>query len=781
VRVIRRGLRLLRRLLALLVTLVLLALAALAGLVWITLPGGNTEAHIPGLSGPVEIELDADGIPRIRAQTEADAMAALGFLHARERLFQMELMRRNASGELAELFGPLALPQDRWMRTLGLRTRALADLAALPDDTRALLEAYARGVNAWIAARGRFAAPEFIVFGPPRPWTPVDSLLWGKTMALYLSDNWRVERARMLLDAKMPPEAVDELWPPGGGAGRPEATLAPDPALQHALARLAELVPAFPAPFTLPERASNAWAVDGAHSTSGAPLLAGDPHLAFGFPGFWYLARLEWPGHVRVGATAPGVPFLVLGHNGHIAWSFTTTGADTQDLFVETPVGAGRYATPDGPRPFILREERIRVRGHPDEVLMVRETRHGPVISDLANPSGPVLALAAASLAPGDTAADGLLALNRAETVAQAGEAAARITAPVQNMMVADRAGIGLFVTGRVPVRAAGDGSRPVAGADGKHDWVGWVSGPQLPHYVAPPSGRLVNANDRIAPPNFPVFLGRDWPDDYRARRIRELLDQGSQHTVADFAAMQADQVDLAARDLLPRLRGTTAEAQPAATALALLAEWDGTTARERPEPLIFNAWMQHLYVALLARNGVPPEAAAAVAPWPQFLRYALAPQGAHLCGGDCGPLLAKTLTAAVQELATRFGPDPSAWRWGEAHQAVFVHPLLRIAPVLSALLEGRIATGGDDVTIDHTGLRPGGLEAVHGPEFRGVYDLADLERSLFVVAPGQSGNPFSRLARNFLERWRDGASVMISSTPPSVAVRITLQPETAP
>ncbi len=772
----RRAGRLLRRLAALVATLLLLVGVALAALVWLSLPGGSIDAAIPGLAAPVTIDLDADGIPRIRAGNETDAAAALGWLHARERLFQMELMRRAAGGELSELVGPAALPLDRWMRTLGLRPRALADLAQLPPDTLALLDAYARGVNAWIAARGRFAAPEFVVFGAPQPWRPVDSLLWGKTMALYLSGNWRMERARLLLDGKMSPAAVDELWPPGSGAGQPQAAL-PDPALSRLAARLAAAVPDFPAPFTLPDEASNAWAVDGRHSSSGAPLLAGDPHLGFGFPAVWYLARIEWPGGLRVGATAPGVPFLVLGHNGHIAWSFTTTGADTQDLFIETPAGAGRYQTPDGPAAFTLREEHIRVRGRPDETLLVRETRHGPVISDLIDPNGPLLALAAADLAPGDTAAAGLLALDRAEDVAAAGRAAPQITAPVQNLTVADPAGIALFVTGRVPLRRAGDGARAQPGADGAHDWTGFASGAALPHYVAPESGRLVNANDRIAPADFPIFLGRDWFDDWRAQRIRTLLDAAGPRSTGDFAAMQSDIVDPAAVALLARLRAATPATPLGRAALALLADWDGTAAREAPQPLVFNAWMQRLYAMLLERIGVPPEGAAAVAPWPQLLPYALSPAGAHWCGGDCAGLLADSLDRAAADLAARFGADPAAWRWGAAHQAVFAHPVLRTLPLLRALAEAAIAAPGDDVTLDRGGVATGSLVSVHGPEFRGVYDLSNLDRSLFVMAPGQSGNPFSRLARNFLTRWRDGDSVTIGPQAAPVAVRIVLRP----
>ena len=371
----------------------------------------------------------------------------------------MDLTRRAGAGRLSELAGSSTLRLDRTMRVLGLQHRAEQDWPALAPDTRARIEAYARGVNAWIALRGRFAAPEFIALGPPEPWQPTDSLLWGKVMALYLGGNYRQELAR----AGLPEEQRRTLWPPQDST--------PGPAAALDTRRLLAAIPAFPEPFTWPISASNEWAVDGAHSTTGAPLLAGDPHLGLTMPAIWYLARITTPSGVLVGATAPGVPFLVLGHNGRIAWTFTTTGADTQDVFVETSVEGG-YATPDGPRPFATRRETIHVRSGPDQSLTIRETRHGPVISDLdaETPDGPILAVAMASLAPGD-AADGLLALNRAGTVDEAGAAAPRIVAPIQNLLVADRGGIGQFTTGRIPLRRAGDGTAPVQGADGAHDW----------------------------------------------------------------------------------------------------------------------------------------------------------------------------------------------------------------------------------------------------------------------------------------------------------------------
>jgi penicillin amidase len=635
-----------------------------------------------------------------------------------------------------------------------------------------MLEAYARGVNAWIAERGRFSAPEFLFLGKPEPWQPVDSLLWGETMGLMLSLNWRTELSRLALKATLPREKVDELWPSVPGDGRPQAGVASNRQHADVAHELLDMLPRFPEPFTLPQTASNEWAVDGQHTATGAPLLAGDPHLGFGFPAIWYLARIETPRGVLAGATAPGIPFLVLGHNGHIAWTFTTTGADVQDVFIETPAGDGQYQTPDGPRPFSVREERIKIRGEPDQVLTVRETRHGPVISDLVG-AQQILAVSMANLAPDNTAAAGLLALNQAANVDEVRAAAAMITSPVQNLLVADRERIALFVTGRVPIRRAGDGSAPVPG-DGSHDWIGWASGDQLPHYVTPASGRLVNANDRIAPWDFPVFLGRDWFGDWRAQRIRQLLDSSAKHTAADFARMQVDVHSTFARQVLPTLASVPVSDDTARRAQALLRDWDGRMTMDAPQPLIFNAWIQFFYGRVLQQAEIPRGDGG---PLLEFVAYVLSPAGAHWCGGDCTSVLRASLGDAVADLTRRFGGDPVKWRWGDAHPAVFAHPILRPIPILGTLGTLSIESPGDDSTVDRGGPAYKQFQSVHGAEYRGVYDLADLDRSLFVVAPGQSGNLLSRHARDLLARWRDGATVTLGPNPGMTTATIRLTP----
>ncbi len=795
------------------------ALVGVGGLLWWSLPAAEGTLRLPGLAAPVGITLDGHGIPRIAAASERDAAMALGWLHARDRMFQMEMMRRGAAGRLAEVGGAGLLRSDRFVRTLGLARRSTADLAALPADVRDQLEAYAAGVNAWIAARGRFAAPEFLVLGTPEDWRPEHSLLWGKVMGLWLSGNWRLELDRARLVALLPPERFADLWPADTSAGRPgevltgsgaadeaewtsdgrqgqaplppaalrpgntEAAPAQDPAR---LARLAAALPRFPEAGTLPGSASNAWAVAGARSASGGPLLASDPHLGFQAPILWYLARIDLAdGRMLAGATSPGVPYMVIGRNERLAWGFTTIHSDTQDVFVERLAGPDAYETPEGPRPFTLIEEVIQVRGAAPVTLRVRETRHGPVVSDLDGPAADttVLAVAMANLAPADTAAAGLHALNRAGSLAEARVAAALVTSPSQNLMVADAAGrIGLFLTGRTPLRRSGDGTLPAPGWDGSHDWTGWVPFDDLPHVVDPPGGALANANNRVAPAGHPAFLGRDWFADWRFRRIGALLGTAPRHDAAGFAAMQRDTLSPFAIEALgpgSLLRGAARPAGAAGVAWDLLLAWDGDVAPGLPQPLIFNAWVRQVGRLALAESGVPEGAWTAQS---EFLRFVLAPdgRGAAWCGGGCAALAVRALEAAVAALQPDFGADPAGWRWGAAHVARFEHPLLRFVPGLGALTRLRAATGGDDWTVSRGGLQGSGAAPwahVHGAGLRLVVDLADPDATLAVIATGQSGHPLSARWGDLLPAWRDGGMVRLGRQPDRAGGTLWLTP----
>jgi len=773
--------------LALAVALPLVAIAAGFGVLRATLPPARDEAAIPGLVAPVEITLDRHGVPYIRASSEADAWAAVGWLHARDRMFQMELMRRSASGRLSELIGAQGLRLDRYMRLLGIVQAAEADLAQLPEETRAALAAYARGVNAWITQHGLWSAPEFVLLGvTPEPWRETDSLLWGKVMALFLSGNARTELARLRLSATLPRSRIDELWPRDRSPGNPVAAL---PELGAHLDRVLSAMPAF-GPETgrdapVPPTASNVWAVTGARSSTGKPLLANDPHLSFSQPIQWHLARVEAPGLTLAGAFAPGVPFLVLGRNHAIAWGMTTTHSDTQDVFVERLAGPDSYVTPDGPRPFSVREERFRVRFGEDVTMRVRATRHGPVLSDLdpnpATPQGHVLAVAMTALIPGDRAAAALHRLNLARSFDEAEEAVAQIGAPQQNIVIADRSGrMGMVLPGRVPLRRSGDGAFPAPGWDGSHDWIGFAPYAALPRFIDPPSGRIVNANNRVVPDDFPLFLGRDWWGDWRFRRILERLDTEPLQTAKTMAAIQMDAVSLAARTLLPLM---TAIAPPsdarAAAAFARLKAWDGTMAADRPEPLLYSAWVKNLS-RRIAESAIGLDQEAFRESSAEFLAFVLH-EGRHWCGeAGCEAVLAAAFADSLAELTAAHGAEMERWRWGAAHVVRFQHPLLRFVPVLGAWFGTVVETGGDSHTVLRGGTRLAGrapFENIHGAGYRGVYDLADLERSRFVIATGQSGHPLSPHYRDFVPVWAAGGTILLPADPDGERGRISLRP----
>jgi len=772
---------------------ILLIISGIAGAIWWSLPARNAELALPGIAAPVAITLDARGIPHIEASSEEDAWAALGFLHARDRMFQMEMMRRGARGQTAAVAGAAALRLDRFMRLLRLEERAAADLAALDSETRAMLEAYARGVNGWIAARGRFAAPEFIALGAPAPWQPVDSLLWGKIMGLWLGGNWRMELERARLAARLTPEQLADLWPEDTTAGRPDEPLMQTEAKASgalrgeglngaALAALAQHFPRFPEDAPLPEIASNAWAVGTARSATGAPLLAADPHLSHSAPILWYLARISLPdGRRLMGATAPGVPGIVIGRNESLAWGFTTTHADSQDIFIEKLTDDGRYETPEGPRDFTWHETQIAVRDAAPVAFRFRETRHGPVLSDLdpsfAGKAGTVLALAMASLSAGETSARGLLRLNGARDIKEARAAAEDITSPVQNLMLADRTGgVAMLIVGRVPQRRAGDGALPRPAWDGAAGWDGFLPFDAKPHVESPASGVIVNANNRVAPADHPAFLSRDWYGDWRFRRIGAGLAAQPQHTPADFAALQMDRTSLFAAEAPPAFRALPPMQGAAGAALALLQAWDGEMAADRPEPLIFHATMRGFGKALLKRAAIPPDA---FAPSPEFLRPLLQGSDAasRWCGeGGCAPMLAVALTEAVAALAAEHGTDPRQWRWGAAHIARFDHAILRFIPYVRDWLGLAAAPGGDGETVARAAFRGTGFGAVHGAGFRGVMDLAAPDGAYAVTATGQSGHPFSRHWGDMLPLWRDGALLPLAAAR-DVTGRIRLNP----
>jgi penicillin amidase len=779
----------------------LLALGLGGAVFWLrgSLPQTEGTVKIAGLAEPVEVLRDRDGIVTIRAQNEADGARALGYVHAQDRLWQMDFMRRAGAGRLSEVVGPATLPTDRLMRTLGLYRVAEANLEILAPETRALLLAYAEGVNAYLEDPPRSGPLEFHLLAPPfgyqpEPWRPADSLVWSRIMALRLAGNWSDEIRRGRLAKRLSPAQIDFLWPdyPAGV-----------PSTIPGLAGLLEGLPldrltreTFGVPAE--SQASNSWVVAGSQTESGKPILANDPHLSLNAPGQWYLVRIETPEMTLTGATAPGLPFLIFGHNGRIAWGFTNTHGDAQDFFIEkfVPGDFSRYQTPEGPREFETREETILVAGAAPERLTVRSSRHGPILSDISqrvrDAAAPetALALSWTALRGDDRTAGAFHAMNRARDWPEFRAALRDFHSPQQNIVYADTTGvIGFAAPARVPIRKRGDGRAPVPGWSGDYDWTGFVPFEALPMAVNPPSGRFVAANNKIVPDDYPHLITADWPDHFRARRIHEILDEDGPLTPEAMAAMQQDTLSLGARDLLPLLLGTVTTSPRGREALTLLAAWDYRMDRDRAAPLIFYAWIRELNRRLFA-DELGEVFGAFERPKMDRLARVLT-EGQEWCDDigtaareDCAGQMARALEDALDLLEARFGQPLDELRWGAAHVAQFPHPILSRMPYFDDLFGYGVATDGGDNTLNKAGASFRGaadslFEDIHGPGYRAVYDLADLNRSRFMIATGQSGNPFSPHYGNLATRWRDGIYVILDGKETAAQDRLRLIPET--
>ncbi|TDQ80981.1 penicillin amidase [Dongia mobilis] len=741
----RRWLR--RSLICILGLVGLAGLAGGAGFLYLrsSLPQETGELQVPGLQAAVTIRRDDRGVPSVTAASSHDAYFTLGFLHAQDRLFQMDAMRRLGAGRLAEVIGPDVLAIDRRMRILGLHRSAEAQFRAASPALREALEAYAAGVNAQLGTRQGALPPEFRLLGyDPEPWHPVDSLIWGRLMALDLSANWEGELQNRRLRDLLPAPLFDLL------VDRPVVNAARSDWRQ---------------PIGL---ASNSWSVGPLLAGSGGAMLANDPHLGLGLPSTWYLARLTTPDWDWQGATAPGLPFIVIGSNGRVSWSFTTTHSDTQDLFVERLVAGqpDRYETPDGPMPFSTREERIRVKDAEDVVVTVRATRHGPVVSDVDPAAETVLALAWTALLPDDRTAEAILAINHAVDAAALEVALTDFHAPQQNIVFADQDGVtGMIAAGRVPVRRAphANSRLPAPGWTGAHDWLGVLPFAELPQIRGGGDDIIVTANSDIRPPGYQPFLTADWPDDTRTRQIRTLLAQTEGLAAADFAGMQMDNHSAPMLAFARRWQALAARAAP--DAARILASWNGAMARDQAAPLIAALWLDRTARALLL-----DEMGGAFDEWWfwQIDRVEAVLNDRRFCddlGSDvvetCDDIVAGALRQAVTDLTAAYGADMASWRWGDSHRAYFRHPVFRNVPLLRDWLDADMATDGDFFTINRgTPLPPRdgvALPHVHGPGLRFVHDLGDPAGPRFVIAGGQSGNPFSSHYADWLDDWQAG------------------------
>jgi penicillin amidase len=723
------------------------------------------------------ISRDLHGVPSIAAGNLKDAYFALGYVHAQDRLWQMEGMRRLGAGRLSEVVGEATLSIDRTMRTLGLYRLAEGDVAALPSERLAEIEAYAAGVNAWIGDQRNTLPPEFALLGfRPEPWRPADSLVWARIMATRLSGNWREELLRLGLSGSLTVRQIAELWADSGSvppaAGQPVDAAA----AMRILAIAAALEAAVP-----PTTASNAWVIGGDLTASGAPILASDPHLGFSAPVLWYLARIETPETVLAGATVPGVPALLLGRNRQLAWGMTTTHSDTQDLFIEQvdTANTNRYATPDGWREMEVRTETIGVRDGENVAHRVRVTRHGPVVSDLADIGDGklTLALRSTALEPEDGIAGAILAMARAGTVDAAIEALRAAGAPQQNIVLADSSGATAMISpARVPLRKEGDGRVPVDGASGDFDWAGFVPFEELPLTRGSADGWIGNANNRPVPPDYPHLLTADWPSADRMERLARQLNDDTPATVAANARLQMDDVSMMADRLLtPMLALTTPRSDGARVALDLLKAWDRAMSADRPAPLVFSLWLRNFARSLYA-DETGEHFPQFGDPRPDFLRFALSPQGAPWCDdvttAERNETCTDILSDSLEETVRMLGGDPAGTDWGERHHAVFAHTIFRHVPVLGGLTTINGPTSGGFGTLNRGGYgrnRAGdNFPHVHGAGYRAVYELSASETADVIIATGQSGNPVSGRYGDLFADWLKDRRLRYSTRPGS-------------
>lgn len=746
--------------------LLLLSAAGAWLLLRATLPELDGTVEIAALDAPVVVARDRHGVPHIRAESMRDAYVALGYAHAQDRLAQMETTRRMAAGRMAEVVGSSMLESDRRMRMLGVYRLAEGDAEALPAEVREAYERYAEGVNAYID-HGPLP-PELRLLGiRPEPWRIADSFAWHRLLAVMLSHNWEDELFRHRLLDRLSPQQIRDLYPSADADEVVSIAAAPVPTerLDEAQAFAGSLAY---------RGGSNVWAAGPERSESGAPLLANDPHFTLSTPSVWYLVRIETPELTLAGATAPGRPHLLLGHNGHVAWGITMSYVDTSDVVLQRidPDDPTRYLTPHGPRSFDVRRETIRVRWGADETIDVYETRHGTLITERGDPGGVAIALAHMGLRPRDTSAVALFDSNRAQSWVELRDALRWITAPHQNILVADRDGmVAMISAGQVPIRRESDGFMPTPGWTGEADWIDRIPFDELPQVVAPTDGVIVNANNRLVDAAFPHWLGDEWEAPHRAERILEMLSESDAHSAAGFARMQQDVVSLGMRRLLDLLLEPPLRPDAADDILAALDAWDGAKAADRPEPPIAVAWLRKLDQALIA-----PRLGPLYEDWEgadaRVMRGLLDRHAARWCeprddGHPCAAVVAHSLDRALARLRARFGDDWRTWRWDEVREARFPHPALEAVPPLGAMVNPRIPGQGGNDTVNRGAMdlrdddRP--FDQVHGPTFRAVYDLADLNSSLFIVAPGQSGHPLSPHFDDLLTLWHDGGYLTLA------------------
>nr|WP_212761077.1 penicillin acylase family protein [Telluria aromaticivorans] len=748
-------------------------------LVGVALPSAAQPLKVAGLSQPARILVDTWGVPHIYAASQDDAFFVQGFNAARDRLFQIDLWRRRGLGELASVFGPAYIEQDQAARLFLYRGRMDAEWAAYGQDAQRTSARFVAGINAYIdhiARKPELLPFEFRQLGyTPAKWLPED-VVRIRSHGLTRNLTQEFARARVVCRAGLAADAVRAQLSPSWTTRVPEGLdpCLPDDALD-VFTRATENVrfgrrPVQASRAMLNEETlegSNNWVVAPSRTATGRPILANDPHRAYGAPSLRYIVHLSAPGLDVIGAGEPALPGVSIGHNGKVAFGLTIFSIDQEDLYVyETnPANPQQYRYQDRWENFRVVREAVQVRGRPAANVELRFTRHGPVIYQ-DGIKHRALAVRTAWTAPGMAPYFGSIDYMKAQDFPQFRRAMERWGAPTENQVYADTAGnIGWVAGGLAPVRPNWDGLMPVPG-DGRYEWKGFLDGAKLPFVLNPKQGWYASANEMNLPAGFPYKehkLGFEWPDNARARRIAGVLSKTPKASMEDMQRLQNDVVSLNARRLIALLKPLSSQAQEARSALRLLSAWDGEERAGSAAAALYEVWWsRHLGRAFKSAVLSPAATLAMDAPNPSVLIASLEKPGQRF-GADAirrrNEVLLTSLGAAWAEMETLQGADPASWQWGKLHFSYFAHPM---TPILDHAARaqvnvGPLPRGGGAFTVNVSSYHPDSFWQAHGPSFRVVLDVGNWDNSRAINTPGQSGNPSSPHYRDLATSWSEG------------------------
>ena len=786
------------------VSVTLLVVLILSRFIWTArsaLPELDGSLAVRGLSAPVSVTRDERGVPAIEAAGLDDLFFAQGYVTAGDRLFQMDLLRRAARGELAEIVGEVALAADRRQRLLGIRAAAETGVAKMDARERQPFAAYARGVNAYLESHRSRLGLEFHLLGySARPWTVEDSLAIGYRMVETLSTSPEAALTREKILAKLGPELTAELYvnrswrdhPPTAASPALDRAAAKAPPrgqdARHKLSSLTEFTHFGREPARDEEDrmlGSNNWVISGAHTMSGKPLVSNDMHLGHQMPNLWYAAHLRAGDFDVAGVTLPGYPCVIVGHNRRIAWGATNLGPTVEDAYVEAFDGQGRYLTPSGWKLVDRRHELIHVKGRPDVSLEVELTRHGPIVSELVPGETRKLALRWTLY---DGVRNPFCELDQAENWPAFRRALAEFDAPAQNMVYGDVDGnIGYQATGKIPLRAAGDGSLPVDGSTNEHEWTGYIPFDELPNVFNPASGILATANSRITPDGYPHSLSVEWEAPWRTDRIYRVLGSGKKFSAADMLALQTDTYSTFDRFVADRLvyaaDHVERTSRAARHAVDILRHWDGQMAATSPAPTIVTRVRVELKRLLLeTKLGASSDAHEGRLSWKSYHWMMETVWLENVLSSEKPEWLPpgyqnfnQLLVAALERALGGAPRDLDRWSWGQANSLLIQNPVLGRVPLLSRWSgPGEQPQSGSPETVRAAGRDYGASERL-------TSDLGNLDGSTLNLVSGNSGNFLSPYYMDQWPAWSKGTTFPLpfskSAVENSAAHRLLLAP----